>query len=86
MKKRKILTMICVTVMVFALALPCFAESSTKSISTYTQKNLGTISAVVTIEENNSAGKNRKDVFKIRNYYSGGTTTLEERVLQQHFV
>ena len=71
--KKKILTMICVTVMVFALALPCFAESSTKIISTYTE-NLGNgISAVVTIEETTVQGRTAKTYSKSENYYSGGT-------------
>ena len=71
--KTKILTMICVTVMVCALALSCFAESSTKIISTYTE-NLGNgISAVVTIEETTVQGRIAKTYSKSENYYSCGT-------------
>ena len=82
--KKKILTMICVTVMVFALALPCFAESSTKIISTYTE-NLGNgISAVVRLkkqqcrEEPQRRIQNQKTIIVVE-------PTLEERFWQQHF-
>ena len=58
--KKKFITMVCIAVMVFALALPCFAENDTKIISTYTE-NLGNgISAVVTIEETTVQGRSAK--------------------------
>ena len=71
--KKKFITMVCIAVMVFALALPCFAENDTKIISTYTE-NLGNgISAVVTIEETTVQGRSAKTYSKSENYYSGGT-------------
>lgn len=59
--KKKFITMVCIAVMVFALALPCFAENDTKIISTYTE-NLGNgISAVVALQKNKKQIENRTE-------------------------
>lgn len=61
--KKKFITMVCIAVMVFALALPCFAENDTKIISTYTEDMGNGISAVVTIEEITARGRTSKTIF-----------------------
>ena len=70
--KKKFITMVCIAVMVFALALPCFAENDAKIISTYTEDMGNGISAVVTIEEITARGRTSKTYSKSESYYNGG--------------